>query len=58
MAALIIVAAATVTLGVLFGVVCEGIRRVDKYGTLRKAPTPLRRLTGAHAARWEGSRYA
>jgi len=58
MAALIIIAAATVALGVLFGVICGGIRRVDKYGTLKKAPTPLRRLTGAHAARWDGSRYA
>jgi len=58
MAALIIVAAATIALGLAFGVICGGIRRVDKYGTLRKAPTPLRRLTGAHAARWDGSRYA
>ncbi|MCW2934055.1 MAG: hypothetical protein JWM19_5017 [Actinomycetia bacterium] len=60
MAALIIVVATTVAFGILFGgfiAVCGSIRRVDKHGSLQKAPTPLRHLTGAYAARWDASPY-
>jgi hypothetical protein len=60
MAALIIVVATAVAFGVLFGgfiAICGSIRRVDKYGSLTKAPTPLRHLTGAYASRWDASRY-
>jgi hypothetical protein len=61
MAALIIIVIATAAVfGVLFGgfiAICGCIRRVDKYGSLQKAPTPLRHLTGAYASRWDGARY-
>jgi hypothetical protein len=63
MAAIAVLTAITITFFLLLGgmiVVSWAIKRVDKRGSLRReAPTMLSQgvlaLTGAHAARWDGS---
>lgn len=66
MAALAVLAAIAATFFVLLGgfvALSFAIKRVDKHGSLHgEAPTVLgqgvRTLTGAHAARWDGSAIA